>query len=69
MSKSNWLYFFSKALNMKYAYNKQTGEVYTEDKILYTPDEINILKGKEITPDLHNLKKAFNGKIINKTKE
>lgn len=64
--KGNWIYYFSKALNMKYAYNKETGEVVTEDKVKYTKEEIDTLKGGPITPDIHNLKKIFNGEVVNK---
>jgi hypothetical protein len=63
--KGDWLYYYSNALKMKYAYNQRTGEVMTEDKVMYTKDEIDALKGQQITLALHNLKKAFDGKVIN----
>jgi len=64
--KGNWVYYYSKTLNMKYAYNKDTGEVVTEDKIKYTKEEIDTLIGGQITPEIHNIKKIFNGKVVKK---
>ena len=49
---------------MKYAYNKKTGEVITEDKVTYSQEEIDALSGGEITPEIHMLKKIFNGKVV-----
>jgi len=60
-----WVYYFSKTLNMKYAYNTKTGAVTTEDKVEYTLEEINALKGKQITLEIHELKKIFDGKVVN----
>lgn len=64
-TKGNWIYYYSNALKMKYAYNQKTGEVMTEDQVIYTKDEIDALAGKQITLALHNLKKAFDGKVVN----
>jgi hypothetical protein len=64
-NKPTWVYYFSKTLNMKYAFNTKTGGVVTEDKVEYTPEEIDALKGKQITPIIHELKKIFNGKVVN----
>jgi len=64
-NKTPWVYYFSKTLNMKYAFNTKTGSVITEDKVEYTPEEINALKGKQITLEIHELKKIFNGKVVN----
>jgi len=63
-NKTPWIYYFSKTLNMKYAFNTKTGGVVTEDKVEYTPEEIDALKGKRITLEIHELKKIFNGKVV-----
>lgn len=62
--KGTWVYYFSHALNMKYAFNTETGEVMTEDKVKYEPDELEALTGKQITPAIHMVKKIFNGKVV-----
>jgi len=62
--KSKWTYIFSDTLNMKVAYNSETKIVTTEDKVEYTPDEIDALKDGVITLQLHRLKKIFNGKVL-----
>jgi len=62
--KGNWTYYFSKALNMEFAHNSITGEVMTEDKVLYSAKEIEILRGKPISPGIHLLKKIFNGEVV-----
>ena len=73
MSKSNnWNYFFSKVLNMKYAINKTDKRVAVKDPdgtVFYSPEEIEVLAGGQITLQLHMLKKVFNGEIVNIDKE
>lgn len=49
---------------MKFAYNQDTGEIMTEDKVKYEPDEIKAMEGGQITPQLHMIKKIFNGKVV-----
>ena len=60
---SNWEYFNSKALGMKAAYNKKTGQVMTEDKVLYSPDELKLIQ-PEISPEVHIVKRIFSGTIV-----
>jgi hypothetical protein len=64
--KTDWKYFESKILKMKYAVNRRTGELMTEDKVLYDRKELDILirKKQNISPEIHMIKKIFNGSLI-----
>ncbi|MDD5006439.1 MAG: hypothetical protein PHS93_08115 [Candidatus Omnitrophica bacterium] len=58
--------FYSKELNMQFdAYDD--GTVITADHITYSPAETSLLhaNGEKITLALHQLKSAFNGKVVN----
>ena len=64
-----WTYDYSDELKMKFAYRVNNGrmDVYTEDKVHYTHEEITRIKnaGCKITAEPHLIKKMFDGKITN----
>lgn len=60
----NWEMYFSKIMNMEYGVNKKDGRVCFEDKVVYYPDEIEILKKTGFNPEIHKLKKEFEGRIV-----
>lgn len=62
--KTNHIHIYSDTLKMKITYNPETGNVKTEDGLIYTKEEINALSGGEITSEIHMLKKIFNGKVV-----
>ena len=62
--RNDWTYHYSKTLEMKYSWNPKTGVVWTEDRVKYSPKEIELLKGSEITKEVHELKKMFEGEIV-----
>lgn len=63
-----WTYGHSEVLQQDFAFRKSGNglELYTEDKTHYTWKEINIINkhGKEIPPQVHLIKKIFEGEII-----
>lgn len=65
---AGWTYAYSDALGMEYATRETPHgpEVMTADKTRYSPDEIAILasNGKEITPEIHLVKRIFEGTIV-----
>lgn len=65
-TNTNWKYYYSKILKMKYAVHQHTGELRTEDGVRYTRAEIMRIKedNNEITPEIHNAKKAIDGEIV-----
>ena len=58
----SWEYYYSEALKMKYAFNPETKDVMTEDKVRYKKEEYQLIN--EITPEIHALKKVFGGIIV-----
>lgn len=66
MAKNDWKYFYSNSLKMKYAVNILTGKIMTEDKIIYSKKEVDLIiqKGK-LKPGVHEIKKIFDGEIVN----
>jgi len=57
--------YYSHALEMKYKVHTD-GRVATEDRTVYLPEEVQIIKEHpgEITKEIHNVKKAFDGQIV-----
>jgi hypothetical protein len=64
--KPGWLYFKSDILNKEFAFHEETGWVYFEDGVRYSPDEWRILgeAGGIVEPALHNAKLVFGGEIV-----
>lgn len=66
--KEGWTYGHSDALNQDFAYRKDKNgnlELYTEDKTYYSWEEIEAInKHGQIPLEVHLVKKAFKGKII-----
>lgn len=62
--QTDWIYYYSKTLEMRYKWNTKTGEVMTEDRVIYTKEELDRLEGSEITKEVHELKKLFRGEIV-----
>jgi hypothetical protein len=56
---------------MEAAFHPGSQRVYTEDKVLYTMNEIRILDAAEekAAPDLHLVKNIFEGELIEIKKE
>jgi hypothetical protein len=69
-----FLYMKSDELNQEIAFSLKSGWVYCEDKgpdgklVNYSPEEIVIFNaggnGKKITQAVHNVKKVFEGRIV-----
>jgi len=68
-----WTKYYSKVLQMKYAVNSETGAIMTEDKVVYSPEDLEeILKKGEITKEIHELQKLkyfFDGKLVEEFKQ
>lgn len=64
--KPGWVYFKNDVLNKEFAVHEETGWVYSEDGVRYSPDEIKILDeaGGIIEPALHNVKLVFGGEVV-----
>lgn len=64
--KPGWTYSFLPSLNMYMAINDKTGVMYTEDKVMYSPKEVEILSKNnfQLPPSVHLIKKIFNGTLI-----
>jgi hypothetical protein len=65
--KPGWIYVNKdNPLGLEYAIHKETGWVYFEDGVKYSPDEIKILKesGGPASKELHTVKKIFQGEIV-----
>ena len=64
--KPGWLYFKSLALNKEYAFHKETGWVYFEDGVKYSPEELNLMdkNGATIDAATHNVKLVFKGSEV-----
>jgi len=69
MHKSeNWNYHHSKILNMDYAVHKTENRICVNDPdgpVFYNDSELTAISevNGQITPELHMLKKVFNGTI------
>jgi hypothetical protein len=64
--KRGWGYIYSSALKQEVAVKTRTGEVYCEDGIKYSPEEIKIMDTakQEISLAVHLIKKVIGGEII-----
>jgi hypothetical protein len=64
--ESKYIYFYSESLEMKYAINKETSDIYCQDKTMYKLDEVKILSAASVKIDkaTHNVKKIFEGEIV-----
>jgi hypothetical protein len=64
--KPGWEYIHSDTLRQEVAVNIKTGEVYCEDRTIYSPKEIKIMNDakQEITPGVHRVKMIFGGEIV-----
>jgi hypothetical protein len=65
--KPGWVYVNKdNPIGLKYAIHKETGWVYFEDGVKYSPEEIKILieSGNPVSKSLHTVKKVFQGEII-----
>ena len=64
---SEWIYSYSKALRMRFKFRKTEAgiEVMTEDRVIYSADEVRELdRIGGITPEIHATKKAFGGTVL-----
>lgn len=66
MSADDWKIYYSEKIKMKYAVNKKSGVVRTEDHQNYSVVEQGhfIKNDLEITKPVHNVKKIFDGVIV-----
>jgi hypothetical protein len=66
--KPGWVYVNNdNPLGLEYAIHKETGWVYFEDGVKYSPEEIKILietGGPPVSKGLHVVKKMFQGEIV-----
>jgi hypothetical protein len=64
--KPGWTYIKSNDLKQEVAVNIKTGLVYCEDRTVYKPEEIEIMKkaGQKITAEIHRVKRFFKGEIV-----
>jgi hypothetical protein len=65
--KPGWVYVNNdNPIGLEYAIHEETGWVYFEDGIKYSPDEIKILieSGGPASKSLHTVKKIFQGEIV-----
>jgi hypothetical protein len=64
--KPGWTYIKSNDLKQAVAVNIKTGLVYCEDRTVYKPEEIDIMKkaGQKITAEIHRVKRFFKGEIV-----
>lgn len=62
----DWQILFSKNLNMKIAYDKNSGDVVAEDRAVYKKKEIEILNehGIDVDRQLHICKKTMGGEVV-----
>ena len=63
-----WTKYYSEKLGMQYAINSETGEIMTEDKVVYSPKDLDeiMIKG-EITKEMHEIHKLkyfFKGEVV-----
>jgi hypothetical protein len=64
--KPGWVYVNNdNPIGLEYAIHKETGWVYFEDGVKYSPEEIKILieSGGPASKELHTVKKIFQGEI------
>jgi hypothetical protein len=64
--KPGWEYMNSEILGQEIAIHLESGGVYCEDGVRYSPDEIRIVgnSGAEITLGVHRVKSLFRGTIV-----
>jgi hypothetical protein len=64
--KPGWLYFKSLSLNKEYAFHKESGWVYFEDGVKYSPEELKLMdeNGATIDAATHNVKLVFKGSEV-----
>jgi hypothetical protein len=63
--KPGWVYVNKdNPIGLEYAIHKETGWVYFEDGVRYSPEEIKILSGVPASKSLHTVKKVFQGEIV-----
>ena len=63
--KPEFIYIKSDSLNMEIALSKKSGIAYCEDRVTYSPQEIDLFfnAGKVIDLSVHNTKKTFGGEV------
>jgi hypothetical protein len=65
--KPGWIYVNKNSpIGIEYAIHKETGWVYFEDGVKYSPEEISIIieSGGRVSKSLHTVKKVFQGEIV-----
>lgn len=64
--KPGWVYVLSDVLKKEYAYHKESGWVYFEDGVKYSPEELKIIceGGGQLTPAIHNAKLLLGGEVV-----
>jgi hypothetical protein len=65
--KPGWDYFGNdNPIGLEYAVHKESGWVYFEDGVKYSPEEIRILieSGAPASKSVHIVKKVFDGEIV-----
>ena len=63
--KRESIYIKSETLNMEIALSKKSGIAFCEDKVTYSPQEIDLFfnAGKTIDAAVHNVKKTLGGEV------
>jgi hypothetical protein len=65
--KPGWVYVNNdNPIGLEYAIHEETGWVYFEDGVRYSPEEIEIIikSGGPVSKSLHTVKKVFQGEIV-----
>jgi len=68
--KPGFAYGYSAALGIEFAVSEKSGWVYCSDRgpdgrpVSYSPEEIALLAGRELTPEVHRVKKIFQGEVV-----
>ena len=64
--KPGWVYVLSDAIKKEYAFHIETGWVYFEDGVRYSPEELQIISEGcgTLTPDIHNVKLLIGGEVV-----
>ncbi len=64
--KPGWVYMLSDVVKKEYALHIETGWVYFEDGVRYSPEEIKIMSkdGGTLSAAIHNVKLHFGGEVV-----
>ena len=67
--KPGWEYIYSESLEQTVAYHFESGWLFCSDGTKYSPHELSLLQNTQLPKCVHDVKKAFEGTIVETEKK